>query len=131
MLISKYVDHAPLHRQEATFARSGVSIPRSRLAEWTGICGVCLQPLVQALKSELLAQPVLHADETPVALLDPSAGKTRCAYLFAYATTAAGNPLVAFDFCSSRSGQHAARFLGDYRGALMVDDFAHYKALFA
>lgn len=131
VLISKYVDHAPLYRQEAIFSRSGVTIPRSTLAEWTGICGVRLQPLVNALKSELLASPVLHADETPVALLDPGAGKTRRAYLFAYATAAAENPIVVFDFCESRSGQHAARFLGDYRGALMVDDFAGYKALFA
>jgi transposase len=91
-LIAKYVDHAPLYRQEAIFTRSGVTIPRSTLAEWTGICGVRLQPLVDALRSELLASPVLHADETPVALLDPGAGKTQRAYLFAYATAAAGNP---------------------------------------
>lgn len=128
MLVSKYLDHAPLYRQESIFARSGVTLPRSTLAEWVGVCGVRLQPLVDALRSELLAQPVLHADETPVALLDPGAGKTQRAYLFAYA--AAGSPIVVFDFCTSRSGKHAARFLGDYRGALMVDDYAGYKALF-
>lgn len=130
VLIAKYVDHAPLYRQEGIFARSGVAIPRSTLAEWVGVCGVRLQPLVDALRSELLASPVLHADETPVALLDPGAGKTQRAYLFAYATASAGHPLVVFDFCNSRSGKHAARFLGDYRGALMVDDFAGYNALF-
>jgi transposase len=131
VLISKYVDHAPLYRQEGIFSRSGITIPRSTMAEWVGVCGVRLQPLVDALRTELLAQPVLHADETPVALLDPGAGKTQRAYLFAYATACAGNPLVVFDFCTSRSGKHAARFLGDYRGALMVDDFAGYNALFA
>ncbi|MDP3293325.1 MAG: IS66 family transposase [Nevskia sp.] len=130
MLIAKYVDHVPLYRQEGIFARSGVTIPRSTQAEWAGICGVRLQPLVDAQRTELLASPVLHADETPVALLDPGAGKTRRAYLFAYRTAAADHPIVVFDFCTSRSGQHAARFLGDYRGALMVDDFAGYKALF-
>lgn len=130
VLIAKYVDHAPLYRQEGIFARSGVAIPRSTLAEWVGVCGVRLQPLVDALRTELLASPVLHADETPVALLDPGAGKTQRAYLFAYATATGANPIVVFDFCSSRSGKHAARFLGDYRGALMVDDFAGYNALF-
>lgn len=129
VLIAKYVDHVPLYRQEGIFARSGVAIPRSTLAEWVGVCGVRLQPLVDALRTELLASPVLHADETPVALLDPGAGKTQRAYLFAYATATSANPIVVFDFCSSRSGKHAARFLGDYRGALMVDDFAGYNAL--
>lgn len=130
VLIAKYVDHAPLYRQEGIFARSGVAIPRSTLAEWVGVCGVRLQPLVEALKTELLTQPVLHADETPVALLDPGAGKTQRAYLFAYAAATGANPIIVFDFCDSRSGKHAARFLGDWRGALMVDDFAGYNALF-
>lgn len=129
VLVSKYLDHAPLYRQESIFLRSGVSIPRSTLAEWVGVCGVRLQPLVDALHTELLTSPVLHADETPVSLLDPGAGKTRRAYLFAYRSPGE-NPIVVFDFCQSRSGKHAARFLGDYRGALMVDDFAGYKALF-
>lgn len=129
VLVAKYLDHAPLYRQEGIFSRSGVTIPRSTLAEWVGVCGVRLQPLVDALRTELLTQPVLHADETPVALLDPGAGKTRRAYLFAYAS-ATEAPLVVFDFCASRSGQHAARFLGDYRGALMVDGYSGYKALF-
>ncbi|MGH9485138.1 MAG: IS66 family transposase, partial [Terriglobales bacterium] len=129
VLVAKYLDHAPLYRQESIFSRSGVTLPRSTLAEWVGICGVRLQPLVDALRTELLTQPVLHADETPVALLDPGAGKTRRAYLFAYAS-ATEAPLVIFDFCASRSSQHAARFLGDYRGALMVDGYSGYKALF-
>lgn len=130
VLVSKYLDHIPLYRQEGVFARSGVVLPRSTLAEWVGAAGVRLLPLLEALRAELLAQPVLHADETPVALLDPGAGKTQRAYLFAYRTAAAGQPIVLFDFCDSRSGRHAARFLKDYRGALMVDDYAGYKALF-
>jgi len=128
--ISKYVDHLPLYRQEAIFARSGVEIGRTSMAEWMGVVGVALRPLVAVMRSELLGHPVLHADETPVAMLDPGAGKTKRAYLFAY-RTASGNPIVVFDFCTSRSGRHARDFLGDYRGALMVDDYGGYKALFA
>lgn len=128
--ISKYVDHLPLYRQEAIYARSGVQIGRTSMAEWMGAAGVALQPLVAVLRNELLGHPVLHADETPVAMLDPGAGKTKRAYLFAY-RTATANPIVVFDFCTSRSGRHARDFLGDYRGALMVDDYGGYKALFA
>jgi len=128
--ISKYVDHLPLYRQEAIYARSGVELGRTSMAEWMGAAGVALQPLVAVLRAELLGHPVLHADETPVAMLDPGAGKTKRAYLFAY-RTATDNPIVVFDFCISRSGRHAKDFLGDYRGALMVDDYGGYKALFA
>lgn len=130
VLIGKYVDHLPLYRQEAIFARSGVEIGRNTLAEWIGACGVVLQPLVAAMRTELLAQPVLHADETPVAQLDPGAGKTKRAYLFAY-RSGSGPPIVVFDYCASRSGKHAALFLGAWRGALMVDDYSGYKHLFA
>jgi len=127
--IAKYLDHLPLYRQEGIYARSGVDLARSTLAEWIGAVGVALQPLVDALRRELRTCPVLHADETPVAQLDPGAGKTKRAYLFAY-RTAVGSPIVLFDYCASRSGEHARRFLGDWRGALMVDDFAGYKASF-
>jgi transposase len=130
VLVAKYVDHLPLYRQEAIYARRGVAIPRSTLAEWIGACGVALQPLVDRLGQRLRATPVLHADETPVGMLDPGQGKLHRSYLFAY-RSGIGPPITVFDFCTSRSGQHARRFLGDYRGALMVDDYAGYKALFA
>lgn len=129
VVIAKYTDHLPLYRQEAIYARSGVALSPSTLGEWIGAVGVALQPLVDALRRELLSHAILDADETPVAQLDPGAGKTKRAYLFAYRSASA--PLVVFDYCSSRSGQNAQRFLDDWRGHLMVDDFAGYKALFA
>ncbi len=127
--IQKYTDHLPLYRQEAIFARAGITLSRTTLAEWIGAVGVALQPLVDALRTKLLASHVLHADETPVAQLDPGAGKTKRAYLFAYRNTGE-QPIVLFDYCPSRAGKHAAAFLGNWRGALMVDDYAGYKALF-
>ncbi|MGH8127635.1 MAG: IS66 family transposase, partial [Gammaproteobacteria bacterium] len=129
VIVAKYVDHLPLYRQEAIYARSKVTIPRSTQGEWIGACGVALQPLVDRLHRALLAQAVLHADETPVAMLDPGAGHTRRSYLFEY-RSGIGPPIIVFDFCTSRSGQHARRFLGDWRGALMVDDYAGYKQSF-
>lgn len=130
VVIAKYLDHLPLYRQEALYARSGVELPRSTLAELVGAVGTALMPLAAAVREELLGRPVLHADETPVAQLDPGRGQTKRAYLFAYRTSGE-RPLIAFDYCPSRSGAHARNFLGDWRGALMVDDFSGYKALFA
>lgn len=129
LAIGKYADHLPLYRQEAIFARHGLALARSTLAEWIGKTGVALQPLVDALHRQLLAEPVLHADETPVRQLDPGKGRTRRAYLFVYRSPGP-RPIVVFDYGPTRAGQHAADFLGPWRGALMVDDYAGYKALF-
>ena len=132
VLVAKYADHLPLYRQEGIFARAGLALPRSTLAQWVGICGVQLQPLVDALKQEVLSHAVLHADETPVAMLSPGKGKTQRSYLWAYAP-GAFEPLkaVIYDFADSRAGAHARAFLGDWKGKLVVDDFAGYKESFA
>jgi transposase len=131
ILISKYADHLPLNRQSEMLARSGVTLPVSTLSEWVGATGFALQPLVDALRSELHRCSVLHADETPVQLLAPGKGKTQTAYLFAYRRgEIAEPPIIVFDFAENRSGSHARRFLADYGGALVVDDYAGYKSLF-
>ena len=132
VLVAKYADHLPLYRQEAIFARAGLAIPRSTLAQWVGTCGVRLQPLVDALKAEILGHRVLHADETPVQMLKPGKGATHRAYLWAYAPGVFEDmKAVVYDFCESRAGEHARSFLGDWRGSLICDDFAGYKAGFA
>ena len=132
VLIQKYLDHLPLYRIEQISARQGVPIARSTLAQWVGQLGVSLQPLVDRLMGLLKAGTVLHADETPVQQLDPGAGKTKRAYLWAYRsnTLQGAPPIVVFDYQSSRSGVHARDFLQGWRGHLMVDDYGGYKALF-
>jgi transposase len=131
VLVAKYADHQPLYRQEAIFERAGLALPRSTLAQWVGACGVQLQPLVEALRALLLARPVLHADETPVAMLKPGNGKTHRAYLWSYSTTQYDAlPGVVYDFAETRGGRHAEAFLGDWTGKLICDDYAGYKALF-
>ncbi len=139
VLVAKYLDHLPLYRQEAIFERAGHLIARSTLAQWVGECGVQLQPLVDSLAEELRRQPVLHADETPVAMLKPGHGKTHRAYLWSYCTTQF-NPMqaVVFDFAESRGGQHVRGFLNlpgtpdkpAWQGKLVTDDFSGYKACF-
>lgn len=130
VLVSKYADHLPLYRQSQMALRSGVNLPRSTLTDWVSAAGRSLSPLAAALRDELKRDPILHADETPLALLAPGTGRTRRAYVFAYRNGTHEAPMIVFDFCASRSGEHARRFLGDWKGTLMVDDYGGYKALF-
>ena len=74
VVVAKYIDHQPLYRQEAILGRAGFAVPRSTQAEWVGAIGVELAPLVQAMREDLLGRRVLHADETPVAMLKPGHG---------------------------------------------------------
>jgi transposase len=140
-LISRFADHLPYYRQEAINARSGVHTPRSTLAAWAGQAGAALQPLYDAHKRFVLGCAVLHADETPVAMLDPGAGKTRRAYVWAYARgeldAQAG---VIYEFCLGRGSQYPLAFLGGttgpphsepddeqpWSGTLVCDQYAGY-----
>ena len=132
VLVAKYADHQPLYRQEGIFERAGVAIPRSTLAQWVGVCGVRLQPLVDALKACLLECSVLHADETPVAMLKPGKGATHRAYIWSYSSTQFDSlPAVVYDFADSRAAAHPKVFLDGWSGKLVCDDYAGYKGLFA
>ncbi len=132
VIIGKYLDHLPLYRLEQIAARDQVMLSRSTMAQWVGRIGVALQPLADRLTELLRQRAVLHADETPVAQLDPGKGKTHRAYLWAYRSTVleTGPPIVVFDYQMSRAGRHAKAFLADWKGHLMFDDFSGYKALF-
>lgn len=136
VLVAKHADHLPLYRQEAIFARAGLAIPRSTLGAWIGQCGVRLQPVVEALKEHLLRCQVLHADETPVAMLDPGSGKTHRACLWAYAAAQSEQlKAVVYDFTRTRAGENARVFLGHsgpdqpqprrpWTGSLVCDDYS-------
>ena len=130
VVIAKHDDHLPLYRQTEIYARSGVHIARSSMAQWVGICGVRLAPLAEALREHILAQAVVHADETPVSLLAPGRGKTRRAYMWVYRTSDfVAQRAVLFDFALSRSGEHPRRVLERFCGTLVTDDFSGYHAL--
>jgi transposase len=137
-LISRFVDHLPYYRQEAINARSGVHTPRSTLAQWSGAAGAALEPLYAAHRRFVLASRVLHADETPVAMLDPGAGKTKRAYVWAYARGALDESAgVVYDFCRGRGSRHPMEFLGprpgepEWRGTLVRDEYGAYDAVVA
>ncbi len=140
-LISRFVDHLPYYRQEAINARSGVHTPRSTLAAQSGRAGAAMEPLYEAHKHFVLSGPVLHADETPVAMLDPGAGKTKRAYIWAYARGELDEQRgVIYEFCLGRGSQYPVAFLGGahgppgspiddqpaWSGTLVCDQYAGY-----
>lgn len=130
VVVAKHDDHLPLYRQTEIYARSGVHIPRSSMAQWIGICGVRLAPLAQALRAFVVGHDVVHADETPIKLLAPGKGKTHKAHVWVYRTTNfASQRAVVYDFCTGRGGEHARRVLEGFAGTLVSDDFSGYHAL--
>ena len=108
-----------------------MAIPRSTLAQWVGVTGMQLQPLVDALRDVVLGRRVIHANESPVQMLAPGSKKTHRSYVWAYATSQfCETAAVVYDFSSSRAGEHARNFLQDWKGKLVCDDFGGYKASF-
>ncbi|MEN9888323.1 MAG: hypothetical protein RL559_360 [Pseudomonadota bacterium] len=131
-VVSRFVDHIPYYRQEQANARAGVHTPRSTLAGWSGQTGAQLMPLYDAHRAFVLGSRVLHADETPISLLDPGAGKTKKAYMWAYARGAfEPDPGVVFDFCLGRGAKYPCEFLQGWTGTLVVDAYAGYDAALA
>lgn len=85
----------------------------------------------RCLRDVVLGQQVLHADETPVQMLMPGTKKTHRSYVWAYATSQFSDlAAVVYDFSPSRAGEHARKFLQDWKGKLVCDDFGGYKASF-
>jgi transposase len=132
VVVAKHDDHLPLYRQTEIYARSGVHIPRSSMAQWVGTCGVRLTPLADALREFILSHSVIHADETPVSLLAPGKGKTRRAYVWVYRTTNfVAQRAVLLDFTLGRGGENPRRVVHGFGGTLVTDDFSGYHALHA
>ena len=77
VLVSKYADHLPLYRQAEIYAREGVELERSTLADWVGATSELLKPLNEALRQYVMSGSKLHADDTPVPVLAPGDGKTK------------------------------------------------------
>src|SRR5215207_1223389 len=84
VLVAKYADHLPLYRQSGIYAREGVELERSTLADWVGRAAALLDPLVRALRKHVFASAVLHGDDTPVPVLAPGLGKTKTGRLWTY-----------------------------------------------
>jgi transposase len=135
VLTAKYCDHLPLHRQNAIYAREGVNLEDSTLADWVGASSRLVQPLVEALRRYVLGGNKLHADDTPVPVLAPGNGKTKTGRLWTYVRddrpagdTAA--PAVWFSYSPDRKGEHPQQHLRDFAGTLQADAYAGFNQLY-
>jgi transposase len=134
VIVSKYSEHLPLYRQAQVFARHGVPIERSTLADWVGHAAFHLAPIVDRMAELLKRSNKLFMDETTVPVLDPGRGKTKTGYLWALARDdrpfgGADPPGVVFRYAPGRGGMHAEQMLAGFDGVLQVDGFAGYNRL--
>ncbi len=135
VLVSKYADHLPLYRQSEIYAREGVSLERSTLADWVGQSAALLKPLVERIGDYVLSGEKLHADDTPVPVLAPGLGKTQTGRLWTYVRddTAAGRDepgAVFFRYSPDRKGVHPQTHLQSFKGILQADGYAGFHHLY-
>ena len=129
-LTAKYCDHLPLYRQEKMLTRWGAPISRQNLCDWVGAATAQLEPLVKAMKRELLAGGYVVVDETPIRCNDPGLRDGKATQGWVWAGTRPGGDVV-FDWRLSRRHAEAERLLGDYRGLLQSDGYEAYPAFAA
>src|SRR5437660_6794804 len=134
VLVSKYADHLPLYRQAQIYARQGVNLDRSTLADWVGRAAFLLRPVHERLLDRLKASSKLFADETTAPVLDPGRGRTKTGQLWAYvrddrAWGGGDPPIVAYVYAPDRKAVRPLAHLAGFRGALQVDGYAGYKVL--
>src|SRR4051812_45253622 len=134
VLVSKYADHLPLYRQAQIYARQGVDLDRSTLADWVGHAAWHLRPLHQRLLDKLKQRPKLFADETTLPVLDPGRGRTKTGQLWAYAADdrpwgGADPPGVVYVYAPDRKAERPIAHLAGFKGILQVDGYAGYAKL--
>jgi transposase len=135
VLVSKYADHLPLYRQSEIYAREGVELDRTLLAQWVGNVSALLVPLTEALRAHVFAADVVHADDTPIPVLAPGRGKTKTGRLWTYVRDerpCAGQvaPAVWFSYSSNRNGEHPQEHLRDFHGILQADGYAGFSKIY-
>jgi transposase len=135
VLVSKYADHLPLYRQAEIYAREGVELERSTMADWVGRTSELLAPLNEALRQYVMSGHKLHADDTPVPVLAPGDGKTKLGRLWTYVRDDrpagdAAAPAVWFAYSPDRRGEHPHRHLATFHGTLQADGYAGFNRLY-
>src|ERR1700730_10927166 len=134
VLVSKYADHLPLYRHAQIYARQGIELDRSTLADWVGHAAWHLRPLHEHLLFRLRQRSKLFADETTVPVLDPGRGCTKTGQLWAYAADdrpwgGADPPSVAYVYAPDRKAERPIAHLAGFKGILQVDGYAGYPKL--
>jgi transposase len=135
VLVGKYADHLPLYRQAEIFAREGLDLDRSLLAQWVGNASALLMPLTDALRAHVFAADVVHGDDSPIPVLAPGTGKTKTGRLWTYVRDerpAGGQtaPAVWYAFSPDRKGEHPQHHLETFTGILQADGYAGFSKLY-
>jgi transposase len=133
ILFSKYGLHLPLNRQSAVYAREGIDLDVSTLADWVGAAAATLMPLVETIRTHVFAAERIHADDTTVPVL--AKGKTRTGRLWTYVRddrpfAGPGPPAAVFFYSRDRGGEHPERHLVGYAGLMQADAYAGFNRLY-
>jgi len=133
VLFSKYGLHLPLNRQSAVYAREGVDLDVSTLADWVGACAATLMPLVELIRAHAFAAERIHADETTVPV--QAKGKCRTGRLWTYVRDdqpfgGPDPPAAAFFYSPDRSGKHPEAHLASYAGLMQADAYSGFNKLY-
>ena len=136
VLAAKFCDHLPLYRQSGIYARSGVEIDRSTMAEWVGKTTFLLEPLAEEVKKHVARGETIHADDTPVPVLDPGRGKTKTGRLWVAVRderpwSSDAPPAVFYRYSPDRKGVRAGELLKDCKGFLHADAWPGFESLYA
>lgn len=129
VVVSKYADHLPLHRQEGMFKREGVKLSRKTMCDWMGRCAELVHPLFEEMKKRVLASKVLQTDDTPVGVLDPELTRTKTGRIWTYVGDGE-HPYTVYDYTPNRSRDGPDTFLEDFSGFLQADAYSGYDALY-
>ena len=129
-----YADHLPLYRQSQIYARQGVNLDRSTLADWVGRAAFTLRPVYDRFFAALKSLTKLFADETTARVLDPGRGRTKTGQLWAYARDdrpwgGTDPPGVAYVYAPDRKAERPSAHLAGFKGVLQVDGYAGYRPL--
>ena len=135
VIMSKYADHLPLYRQAEIYARDGLDLDRSMLAEWVGKAAWLLRPLADRIAQHVMAGTVIHADDTPVPVLAPGNGKTKIGRLWIYLRderqhAGPAPPAVVYRYTPDRKGERCREHLAPFSGHLHADGYAGFAKLY-
>lgn len=133
VLFGKYGLHLPLTRQSTTFAREGIALDVSTLADWVGASAATLMPLVEAIGAHVRAAERLHADDTTVPVL--ASGKTRVGRLWTYVRddrpfAGPAPPAALYWYSPDRTGRHPEAHLAGWQGLLQADAYSGFNRLY-
>jgi len=129
VVVNKYGDHLPLHRQEAIFQRQGVVLSRKTMCDWMRQCADLVSPLYERMKQNVLGSKVMQTDDTPVNVLDPSLPRARIGRIWTYVGDR-DHPYTVYDYTPSRSRDGPDTFMKEFHGYLQADAYSGYDELY-